>query len=110
MDRAKRIAERYKLPEDFVLRYIAAAQPGGVHRQLVALPAGAAPQILQDPDGTVHVPQRGTVLDLADAAAEYGGRQDRQDAVFRALHHKIAIERTPALHLDLVHMVPLRLS
>ncbi len=42
MDRAKRIAERYKLPEDFVQRYHAAMAPDGstprhIHKELMTL-------------------------------------------------------------------------
>lgn len=80
---------------------IAAGQPRVVHQDPVPFPLDPASQMAEDRHRGVHIGQARAVLELRDPVRHQGGRQDRQRAVFRAVHGDRAVQTMASFNEEL---------
>ena len=88
-----------------VIRDLTAGQVSGVHHQTVPLPVRPAPQVPQDPDGCVHIPEMGTVVQHGSAAVQNGGSQDREHAVLGPLYLQCPLQGPAAFNEKFAHTI-----
>ena len=101
--RSQKDGGRAHLPHQYI-RDRAAIQAGSICQQAVPLPAGAAAQGLQNPNGCVHIPQPGTAPQLHLISRQQRGRQNGQYAVLCALDAHLSREAVAAPHQKLAHI------